>query len=520
MTYEFLSLIQSGTYGSVLKVERGGAEFAIKQFHIMGENTKTTVVGAIYLNEIDILKRCDHPNILKLISVAYGLPYHCANGVVNPVKSIPDVIFPIMPLAEFSLFEFSRSEEAIPTVLKRFMAQLVNVTNYLHSHDIGYRDFKSSNVLVFKSKDYPEAWDAVLCDLGMAKQFSTGILNSAHVGTMSYKAPELLLGRRSYGKAVDIWGLGILFFEMFNKSYPFFSGKKDDDAQIHMELIIKIFMILGKPSREVFNKLTGGGNTIISYTKLKEHEEKDLTILFANDSQALDNFEQDSLELPNFGSLEEYVDLLKKMLTMDPDKRITAAEIVDHPFFDMVPKDDQVANDSMWRDLRMFHPKKKTYHTLTKTKDTTRRDMGFKIFEEKVSVNFSSLAYRILFQGVDIFERCMLTIENNPKYEVFNIELLACSCVYIAAKLFLNDSTPHWNSIFPSIECKRSDVILMEQTILMEFLEWKIYRPTIYDLLEIKTIKPKALLTVIHKKDVICSQPIDVVAKIFSDRVK
>lgn len=521
-TYEFVRVIQSGSYGCVLEVTRDGESFAIKQFKMACD--KSRLIGAVYLNEADFLKRCDHPNILKLINVSYGLPYHCANGVINPVRFTPDNIFLIMPLAQESLYEFIRSNEATVPLLKRFMVQLVSVTHYLHTRKIGYRDFKSSNILIFKDRDHPEAYNAVLCDLGMAKRYTDGILNSDHVGTLSYKAPELLLGRRSYGEAVDIWGLGVVFFEMFNKFYPFDRQKDstDDDRSAHSEVIVKLFQNRGSPSRDVFNKLTAGGNTIFSIEKLRKFSPKPISALFDENSTHMMAFESDSAELPNFGSKADYTDLLEKMLCVDPDERITIGEVAKHPFFSLVPKNDDKVNDDMWRDLRLKLDEPEPYHILIKTKEEERRKIGREMFN-KVGKDFHPSMYRFLYQGIDIFERCMLFIEGKPKYDQLDIELMACTCMYIATKLFLNDDTPHWHVIFPSVSYDRSRIISMEQTIIMEFLDWKIYRTTIYDLIKHKNKKPKALMEILFDKPIygsVTNSRIDRIAEVFDRTVK
>jgi serine/threonine protein kinase len=571
-TYQFVELIASGSYGSVFKVHRGGKSFAIKQFHL--ETSRS--VGGLHIKEADFLSRCDHVNIIKVIEITYGLPYHFSGGsTFNPDKKTPDQIFIIMPLAEGSCHEFLRDEVFQVPQLKRLMVQITMAVQYLHVNGIGYRDLKSSNILVFKDREYTDAYNAVLCDMGMSKEFVPATSNSEHVGTSSYKAPELLLESRAYGKEVDIWALGVIFFNFFNIEYPFDSSTEKEpknDVVRRSNMIKKQFIRRGLPSRSVFNKLSGGGNAIVKYEDLKEWQPQSMSTFFnqrprlAEDEESdqskvsgqilgktsrkvsgqalgqalgqikgqassdthlsestpnsrpepghLDRFEELSAALPNFGSLEEYTDLLDRMLIIDPSKRLTIDEVCNHPFFSSVPKTSGEISE-IWRGLRMVKSEASPYHVLTKTSDKVSRDAGISIFKT-VNTTYSKRAWRVLFLGLDIYDRVLLCLEAKvPNYDrIKDFKLLAQTCVYIAAKYLLDDSIPDYGVIFPKNRFTRSDLVITEQLVLMSFLKWKIGRVTVYDLLP-KKAKADVLLNLLSKNDNVYGYKIDKIAHIF-----
>ena len=89
--------------------------------------------------------------------------------------------------------------------------------NYLHENNLIHRDLKLENILL------DENLNPKLCDFGWStitdEQWST------FCGTLEYIAPEMFENQK-YSFSVDIWGLGIILYELFHKKSPF----KDDNA--------------------------------------------------------------------------------------------------------------------------------------------------------------------------------------------------------------------------------------------------------------------------------------------------
>ena len=118
-----------------------------------------------------------------------------------------------MNLAESLANKFPMSEDSIRTLMK----QLFTGVYYLHSHRLIHRDIKLTNLLLK---------DGVLkiADFGLARFYDLKPRDyTPEVETLSYRAPELLLGVKKYSCSVDIWSIGCVLGELYLKM-PLFQG--------------------------------------------------------------------------------------------------------------------------------------------------------------------------------------------------------------------------------------------------------------------------------------------------------
>ncbi len=516
--YSYKNVIDCGSsYGRILEIEREGISYALKEFLVV---PGSKIIGIIHLKEVDLLKRCQHPFILAPKAITYGKPYKGTPPVLT--KSITDSVYLIMPLAEESCFKYIRNNEANVQNLKRIMLQITHALAYLHTNNICYRDVKSSNVLVFPDESYPAAVKGILCDMGMCKPLTETHINSDHVGTSGYKPPEVLLGIGHYSFPMDVWGLGILFFELFNFNMPFERQRpKGNIKKQHLEtseFVVKIFHNRGSPTTKLFNKLTNGGNTIIAYEKISGWSHKPIQGLFDNSSRHLENFEVvDNDGLRNFGTKIQYCELLERILKVDPNERPTMVEILNDPFFQDIPKEhsDQLLRDQ-WHGLTNPVVQDRIYHVLEKVLDDEKRNKGLEIIDG-ISIDFCPSAWRIAFLGLDIYDRCLLMYEKAINGLIIDIDpqLLAfCSC-YIATKYFLDESTSPISMIFPRCTYPIEAIVALERSILVD-LDWKIYRPTIYDILD-KKPEPEVLMKLLMSKTSIYGYTIDKIATVYKN---
>ena len=240
------------------------------------------------LSEVRALKRLStHSNIITLIEVLYDE----SSGRLA-------LVFELM---EKNLYEVikGRTTYLQERKVKHWMFQVLKALNFMHRNGIFHRDIKPENILIKGDNSIK------LADLGSCKGIYSKHPFTEYISTRWYRAPECLLTDGYYNFKMDIWGVGCVFFEMLSL-LPLFPG--DDE----IDQVNKIHHILGSPSEELFNKLLSKSvrNDIV-YEKQSGTGVKNL--------------------LANVSS--ECVDLIQKMLVYDPDKRITAKQALNHPYF-------------------------------------------------------------------------------------------------------------------------------------------------------------------------------------------
>jgi len=127
-----------------------------------------------------------------------------------------------------------------------------------------------------------------------------------YVATRWYRAPEILLGSNNYSKAVDMWSIGCILGELMG-SKPMFPGSST------INQIDRIMSILGRPTVEDLDAIQSD---------------------FAG--QMLENIPVHStsngIDEMYCGADTEAMDLLRKLLTFNPDKRLTVEQALEHPY--------------------------------------------------------------------------------------------------------------------------------------------------------------------------------------------
>ncbi|CAO3590633.1 unnamed protein product [Absidia cylindrospora] len=174
------------------------------------------------------------------------------------------------------------------------MYQLLKGIAFCHEHCVLHRDLKPQNLLINKKGELK------LGDFGLARAFGIPVRSySRDVVTLWYRAPDVLMGSKQYSTSIDLWSAGCIFAEMASGS--------------------PLFPVLGTPTDETWPKVS----------QVPEYK-RDFEI-----------FAPISLEsiLPKLDPLG--IDLLKKLLEYPPEKRITASNALQHPYFDDLRKKEQ-----------------------------------------------------------------------------------------------------------------------------------------------------------------------------------
>jgi cell division cycle 2-like len=297
--YERLNFIDEGTYGRVFRARdvRTGEVYALKQVKIAGEREGFPVTA---LREVSLLLATKHPNIVHVKEVVVG--------------STLDRIYMVMEYAEHDMrsviermrHPYSQSE------VKSLLHQLLEGVAHLHANWIVHRDLKTSNLLLTNRGVLK------ICDFGLARRYGdpSGPL-TPHVTTLWYRAPEVLLGATEYAISVDLWAVGCIFAELVLRE-ALFTGRGELDQ------LSAICRVLGPPSEAVWPGYTALPNArrlalqgplkseLLSRVRALAHENRTPLTSMA-------------------------LDLLSRMLVLDPLRRITASEALQHPYFDEAP---------------------------------------------------------------------------------------------------------------------------------------------------------------------------------------
>ena len=235
-------LISRGSTGDVYAVSNGSKLTALKILDSRRCSRFITSVEAAYAREVKALSKVTHRNIVSLIS----------HEQISPSEFCIQITF----CGGGSLFTHLYKRENPELTLKqkkKIFSDLINAVTYLHSFPdpIIHGDMKSLNVLFMSPLNSVEVvpW-LKLCDFGSSK-FSSDppVMGTVTVGTAQWMAPELVRGSE-YGCPIDIYSLGMVFYEVCCRRIPF--DKLSENAILgkivkgdRPELSVQIFDKLG-----------------------------------------------------------------------------------------------------------------------------------------------------------------------------------------------------------------------------------------------------------------------------------
>ncbi|KAI9091214.1 hypothetical protein K1719_028278 [Acacia pycnantha] len=228
-SYSMINKAGQGTYSNVYKArDRNTGELvALKKVRL---DTSKPECIKFMAREIMILRRLDHPNVLKLKGLATSRMHYSLYLVFDFMHS------------DLARITYRPSRLTEPQV-KAYMHQLLSGLQHCHDRGILHRDIKGSNLLIDKSGMLK------IADFGLANYYNPNHNQplTSRVVTLWYRAPELLLGATDYGVGVDLWSAGCLLAEMLTGA-PIMPGRTEVE-QLH-----KIFRLCGTPSEGYWKK--------------------------------------------------------------------------------------------------------------------------------------------------------------------------------------------------------------------------------------------------------------------------
>lgn len=225
--------------------------------------------------------------------------------VPNPITGEFNEIYLYEELMECDMHQIIRLGQPLTDMhYQLFIYQALCGLKYIHSADVLHRDLKPGNLLVNADCELK------ICDFGLARGFSEDLEQNAafmteYVATRWYRAPEIMLSFSNYTKAIDVWSVGCILGELLGGK-PLFRGKD------YVDQLNQILMILGTPKEATLTKI--GSVRAQNYVR-------SLPIMRRVPYQEL---------FPQANPLA--LDLLDRMLTLDPFQRITVEEALNHPY--------------------------------------------------------------------------------------------------------------------------------------------------------------------------------------------
>ncbi|KAG8983543.1 negative regulator of the PHO system [Tulasnella sp. JGI-2019a] len=291
MNYVQLEKLGEGTYATVYKGRSRTTNeiVALKEIHLDAEEgTPSTAI-----REISLMKELKHVNIVRLYDVI-----HTESKLV--------LIFEYCDQDLKKYMDTHGERGALdPITVRSFMYQLLKGTAFCHENRVLHRDLKPQNLLINRKGELK------LGDFGLARAFGVPVNTfSNEVVTLWYRAPDVLLGSRTYSTSIDVWSCGCIFAEMIS-GVPLFRGRDNQDQ------LLNIMRIIGTPDDRTLRKLASESPEI----QLKQ---------FPRYAKVpLQNI------LPK--ASPQAIDLLDRLLQFDPNKRLSAADALRHPYFQSFP---------------------------------------------------------------------------------------------------------------------------------------------------------------------------------------
>ncbi|XP_051736149.1 homeodomain-interacting protein kinase 1 isoform X2 [Ctenopharyngodon idella] len=331
-SYEVLEFLGRGTFGQVAKCWKRGTN-EIVAIKILKNHPSYARQGQI---EVSILSRLSTENADEFNFVR---SYECFQH-----KNHTCLVFEML---EQNLYDFLKHSKFSPLLLKCIRPVLQQVSTALmklKSLGLIHADLKPENIMLVDPIRQP--YRVKVIDFGSASHVSKAVC-STYLQSRYYRAPEIILGL-PFCEAIDMWSLGCVIAELF-LGWPLYPGASEYDQIRYISqtqgLPAEYLLSAGTKTSRFFHR---GPDSSYPLWRLKtpaEHE-AEFGIKSKEARKYIFNCLDDMMQV-NMTNLEgtdvlaekadrrEFIDLLKKMLTLDADKRITPTKTLNHPFVTM-----------------------------------------------------------------------------------------------------------------------------------------------------------------------------------------
>ncbi len=278
--YTKIERIGQGGFGTVYKCKNQKNEiFAMKKIpytkdedHIDEHYTKGN-------NEIDLLFKLNHPNIIKIVEA------------FDDIQS--NNLFLVLEYSYINLNTYI-GNRFLNTMCEDknniIIGQILDGIEYLHGMSIIHCDLKPENICIYNDQ-------IKIIDFGHAQEYPMDKYET-YIQTLYYRAPELLLDVDKYDFSIDMWSLGCIIYFILTRETLFFTNVCHSKYQLNA-----IFKILGTPDEEIWPGVTS----------LKQWDT---------------NFKFYKKNTIYFNKCLKYAPLIEGLLTYDPAQRLTITQVI------------------------------------------------------------------------------------------------------------------------------------------------------------------------------------------------
>eukprot|EP00794_Sanderia_malayensis_P014079 gene14079-15548_t len=337
--FKVVETIGNGAYGVVCSAidQKNCCKVAIKK---ISRAFDVPTIAKRTLRELKILKHFKHENIINI------------KEILKPPEDLNmfQDVYVVLDLMESDLHHIIHSKQSLSDEhVKYFLYQLLRGLKCIHSANVIHRDLKPSNLLVnhdceLKIGDFGMA-RSLFASPNEQKRFMT-----EYVATRWYRAPELMLSMHQFTHGIDMWSVGCIFAEMLTRR-PLFPGAN------YLNQLQLILSVVGLPSANFLSEIAS--ERVRKYIgKLPQKEAVPFAKLFPNASP-------------------EAVDLLERMLKLDPRERCSAVDALAHSYlsryhdvddeptcrvlncdFEDVPLVKERLKEAITNEIKEYHSKK------------------------------------------------------------------------------------------------------------------------------------------------------------------
>lgn len=214
--YHLREVLGKGAFSEVVRAEEkeSGKQVAIKIIDKKALKGKEEALQ----NEIDVLRKARHPNIVELMEL-----YDDKSRLYLVMELVTGG-----ELFDRIIAKGSYTEKDASILIR----QVLEAVDYLHSLGVVHRDLKPENLLYYSRADDSKI---MISDFGLSKMLEdddSDQLGTA-CGTPGYVAPEVLR-RKPYGKAVDVWSIGVIAYILLCGYPPFYH---ENDSELFKQIM-------------------------------------------------------------------------------------------------------------------------------------------------------------------------------------------------------------------------------------------------------------------------------------------